>query len=1148
MLPSILICILCTALSFNSSAQIDLELQLQTDKTTLSEGETGQFTFILQNNGTEDAGETAVHLTEAENGYTIIENTISISENSVLSSNIWVVPSLAAGSSDTLVFEATSIVPYLRFLAEIISSADNTDSQPSNTARCISSDCFPPTNYHCFFQCDLEDDEVIFPQEPYQLEILSMDCATDLGSGCNLKYDIWIKNESAILSAPSAMIISPYVFRFSSFHGFDPRMGEVIAVPAIAPLDSILLSVDFQGTCQESDFFDSRTPTAIISESIELLNSYINAASSPTDLEEFGAVTQTANYCYIEKPTDIEVKLESNDLSIDENNQVSYQIVVTNLGDETPEDFYVTYANLGFWGGLNNEEEIINRTTNYEESFFFENDFSRCYNNHAEQYWRIRNLVPGETAILDVTLEIQLPFIETYNLNAELNPSNYLEDTFSQNNFASLTFNRANTDLELSVKSNPSDIGQYESGIFTYTLENKGTSDATGVEVTLYYGEDVVTVGEIEPTTGTGSYATIPDADFGNIGLWQDISVPAGGTTTLEIGLFSLVSDLSFCAEVTAADQEDIDSTPSMQVCTTGEDDEALFNATIGPSCSFFRNYPNAFNGNNPNAIELIETDLEYRLQAQLSDTEQTLVLDKEGNLLAREMTTLEPTPTTTVETIDSLFYLLQIDENGDTLINEVIEADYTNPTAVVVSGHVRTVSNGFVFGGFIVDTNSGDTQFSAYAVKTDLNGQNAQFILIEELDNTFGLSDLVESPTGEIFIFWSTPGNFSLSGINADFSSAWVQQFAADTPSTSVADIEVSLDGSTVYVAFTDNLIGEIIAYDATTGAISPASISLFDVLPPPTFTRMNGILPLANGHLLFANTFFGPGGTDSGFSYGMVDPNGQLVWFYTVEGEALELQPLATTNDGGFLFARQSNDLSLLKINALGEQEPPCDTFLPDQEIDLELSMSSNLNEVPIYTSATVTLTLVNNGPDAATNVEVLMPIDTSQFVEVGGSIVAVSAGNYFGGVWDGIELDAGDTATLQLEIFSLTEDLQIFAQVTDADQADVDSAPYNALCCTANEDDEAVLSLGDNLIPPFEENSFRKKGIVLFPNPVATTLNISGLYSEKVNYCIFNHLGQRVQTGFMTKNRIEVNELSKGMYYLEIAGEKPMPFVKL
>lgn len=58
-----------------------------------------------------------------------------------------------------------------------------------------------------------------------------------------------------------------------------------------------------------------------------------------------------------------------------------------------------------------------------------------------------------------------------------------------------------------------------------------------------------------------------------------------------------------------------------------------------------------------------------------------------------------------------------------------------------------------------------------------------------------------------------------------------------------------------------------------------------------------------------------------------------------------------------------------------------------------------------------------------------------------------------------------------------------------------------------------------------------------LVMYPNPVETTLNISMLDNRNVSYKIFNLMGQSLKMGQLNQKEINVSDLASGMYILEV-----------
>ena len=65
-------------------------------------------------------------------------------------------------------------------------------------------------------------------------------------------------------------------------------------------------------------------------------------------------------------------------------------------------------------------------------------------------------------------------------------------------------------------------------------------------------------------------------------------------------------------------------------------------------------------------------------------------------------------------------------------------------------------------------------------------------------------------------------------------------------------------------------------------------------------------------------------------------------------------------------------------------------------------------------------------------------------------------------------------------------------------------------------------------------------------VYPNPVSDVLYMRNLPSETVEYFIFNVLGQKVTTG-SSNGTISVADLEKGLYFLQIKGEKTFETTK-
>jgi uncharacterized repeat protein (TIGR01451 family)/CSLREA domain-containing protein len=129
------------------------------------------------------------------------------------------------------------------------------------------------------------------------------------------------------------------------------------------------------------------------------------------------------------------------------------------------------------------------------------------------------------------------------------------------------------------------------------------------------------------------------------------------------------------------------------------------------------------------------------------------------------------------------------------------------------------------------------------------------------------------------------------------------------------------------------------------------------------------------------------------------------------------------------------------------------------PPQVADLSIAHTVNENNPALGQDVTFTVTLTNDGPDPATNVEVseFLPLDLI-FVRS-----TVSQGSYddLDGIWSVGALNPSATAVLTVTAtVDTTDPINVTAELSSADQLDPDSTPGNAI---SGEDDQFSVALG-------------------------------------------------------------------------------------
>ncbi|MEZ4955610.1 MAG: CARDB domain-containing protein [Saprospiraceae bacterium] len=137
---------------------------------------------------------------------------------------------------------------------------------------------------------------------------------------------------------------------------------------------------------------------------------------------------------------------------------------------------------------------------------------------------------------------------------------------------------------------------------------------------------------------------------------------------------------------------------------------------------------------------------------------------------------------------------------------------------------------------------------------------------------------------------------------------------------------------------------------------------------------------------------------------------------------------------------------------------------------QVDLELSLSTTNATPPIYSTTSLTATLTNNGIDPATGVSVRFPKPDGT-VYLGSNEWSATQGTFlpFGSeTWTVGILQPRASASLTVNYYMLTGDERTaYAQVATTNEEDVDSSPGNGVPPNVNEDDEAAVVLNGSVI---------------------------------------------------------------------------------
>lgn len=247
----------------------------------------------------------------------------------------------------------------------------------------------------------------------------------------------------------------------------------------------------------------------------------------------------------------------------------------------------------------------------------------------------------------------------------------------------------------------------------------------------------------------------------------------------------------------------------------------------------------------------------------------------------------------------------------------------------------------------------------------------------------------------------------------------------------------------------------------------------------------------------------------------------------------------------DGGFAGFRECERSGFFDEAVKVETIARCEL---SENIDLSLSLSSDNSDIRQWESGNFTLSVTNNSRVDATGVTVDFALNPDEVVQVGGSEIRASMGDYnnFDGVWKGIDVAAGESVKLTIALFSKVSSLQLYAQIATADQADSDSTPGNGSCCSSNEDDEVVFTSsneGRNYLVDGTSPTLNK----IFPNPIKDVLHIE-LTQERTAYQILDLTGRVLQAGQLSySNQLPLSDLAAGVYILKMEQAAPIRLVK-
>lgn len=218
----------------------------------------------------------------------------------------------------------------------------------------------------------------------------------------------------------------------------------------------------------------------------------------------------------------------------------------------------------------------------------------------------------------------------------------------------------------------------------------------------------------------------------------------------------------------------------------------------------------------------------------------------------------------------------------------------------------------------------------------------------------------------------------------------------------------------------------------------------------------------------------------------------------------------------------------------------------------IDLELAINTDNLIVSQWSFLDVTITISNRGNIDAHNVKIKLPLKESEVVLEGGAPIFSSLGNIkewwtTAARWEIPVLAVGQSATLELPLFTKRNYINLYTEVTAADETDLDSTPNNGYCCSPSEDDEANLFLQPNFTdnPTTYRVSGEAASLAIYPVPVQDILQVDlqSTEAQTASVAITNVQGiqQLIQDIELSKGNtnfaLNLSDLPSGLYFLTV-----------
>ena len=672
-----------------------------------------------------------------------------------------------------------------------------------------------------------------------------------------------------------------------------------------------------------------------------------------------------------------------------------------------------------------------------------------------------------------------------------------------------------NADLSLLGGTTTASVVSGATANTTFTLQNGGPAAATGVTVKLNLPASGVSFTTATPSVGSYSAAT---------STWTVGTVNAGANATLTLsGAVSATSgSLTTFGQVQTNGAPDPDSTPGNDTNQTpNEDDEAAVSITVGAAATpkvdlalTMTETPLTFTAGDTLTYTLTLTNtgdtiangvtVKDLLPAALTFvsatpsgvyssstgiwTVGTLTIGGATSLTIKAktsgtvaITNFAQVQTATPADLDSSpgndtnntaneddEALVTATPNpilaGPADLSLAISSNVTAPGLYTYANIIVTVTNngpnaatgvsakyslptGMAFSSQTVGTGSYSSWNGAWTIGNLAAGQTAT-LTITEFVLQLATTHFAQVQTSDNSDPDSTPGNDTNSTPNEDDEALFALPNVATPPkkmdlalTMTTSNTNFQTNQNVTFTLTVNNNSGDTTAYGVTVKDLLPTGFTFVSASPSGNYVSSTGIWTVGNlavGGSSVLTIVANPTAT-----------SGNLVNFAQVQTGT----PLDKDSTPG-------ND-----TNNTANEDDEAIVSLPffdgTPKIDLALTMSSSQANYTTGQNITLTLTCTNTGTTAANSVTV------KDILPAGMTFVSANPAADFNsstGIWNIVSLAIGasETLTLTVTITATSGDIVNFAQVQTATPVDIDSSPGNDTNNTANEDDEAAITV--------------------------------------------------------------------------------------